>query len=942
MHIEVTASRDEPQQTVKGNLLEQLAEELLRVQGYTVSTQVRVTASELDLLCTHKVSGKQIYVECKAHRDTLSANILTNLLGTVEFHDYSEGWLISTGPLGKDAKGFLSEWEQKTREKRERLSIYHPHRVIDALVSAKMLLEPPSIEASRILSDQWTAGEWTLLISPWGRYWACPTLVNGVPSGVLVFHATNGSQILDDELLIKLNSADSSLVELDFSAMGQSATEGEGQQPRTDEQRTAAVVEVEFGEKWTDYRPARPEHFVGRVKVQRSILRFFADVKKRRTDSRVFAVKGDSGLGKSSLVAKLRAVAQGSKKPGKLFLYAVDVRAASNSSYVYASFLAALRNAASNGFGTQNDLQVSNYADPLQSDSIRQFLAECERKHELVILVFDQFEELYSKPALFPVFDEIRKLMFSALSASTNLVLGFAWKTDTTVPQDHPAYHMWHQLADHRYEVFLSPFSHADAEHSLRLFESELGERLRPELRRYLIENSQGYPWLLKKLCIHLYDQMQAGSSQSQLEDTALDIGSLFDRDLSDLTAPQTACVKLVAEHAPIDWYEVLETAGADVVRELQQRRLVIRRGDKLNLYWDIFRDYVLAGTVPSIPFTYIPQAPSIAALLRVALQLDPAEPKTLAVISKKADFSESTVRNIIHDLEQFGIAQVQGDSALLDSHMKELDPSAVLARIRVVFRRHALTSLLKENNSAKPAYQAQLVQYLKRLNPTAQHHSRTWKTYANRMCLWMSTLGYLQRRNSGFLYDDRGDISREDAQHFRGERKRVVFIGDASPSRVVEALDYLQANGAQSFVRMKSLGFRNACAVLYRFQLIELTPAHDYRVVEGIIDGCSSTECVWEKVQKEDAVMCVVEHLLNKPVALPVEIGRMIAERFERTWTKASCVRVGNSLRQWARWLMSSRDGGKTIPPPPGRRRAIDGSTDHTLDLFASDEAPE
>ena len=117
MIIEVINELNAPN-TEKGNLLESLAAEFLRTQGYEVSSQVRVTASELDLLCKHNVSEMQIYVECKAHKDNLSAKVLTNLLGTVDLHEYSAGWLVSTGPLGKDAKGFVEKWEKKRSGKK--------------------------------------------------------------------------------------------------------------------------------------------------------------------------------------------------------------------------------------------------------------------------------------------------------------------------------------------------------------------------------------------------------------------------------------------------------------------------------------------------------------------------------------------------------------------------------------------------------------------------------------------------------------------------------------------------------------------------------------------------------------------------------------------------------------------------------------------------------
>lgn len=90
MQIEVASAPDMPPKE-KGDLLERFAGEYLRTQNYKVETQVRVTAAELDLLCKHQVRGLTLYVECKAHRDPLSANELTKLLGTIGFRNYDEG-----------------------------------------------------------------------------------------------------------------------------------------------------------------------------------------------------------------------------------------------------------------------------------------------------------------------------------------------------------------------------------------------------------------------------------------------------------------------------------------------------------------------------------------------------------------------------------------------------------------------------------------------------------------------------------------------------------------------------------------------------------------------------------------------------------------------------------------------------------------------------------
>jgi hypothetical protein len=88
----------------------------------------------------------------------------------------------------------------------------------------------------------------------------------------------------------------------------------------------------------------------------------------------------------------------------------------------------------------------------------------------------------------------------------------------------------------------------------MTIFEKELGQKVRPELRRQLMENSQGYPWLLKKLCIHVYDQIFSGIRQAGLVET-LDIASLFDRDLQGLTSAEQTCLMLIAHSAPADWF---------------------------------------------------------------------------------------------------------------------------------------------------------------------------------------------------------------------------------------------------------------------------------------------------------------------------------------------------------------------------------------------------
>ena len=61
MKIEVALNKSSSTKE-RGDLLESLAEKLLSAQSYEVIKEIRFTAVELDLLCRHKINGKEIYV----------------------------------------------------------------------------------------------------------------------------------------------------------------------------------------------------------------------------------------------------------------------------------------------------------------------------------------------------------------------------------------------------------------------------------------------------------------------------------------------------------------------------------------------------------------------------------------------------------------------------------------------------------------------------------------------------------------------------------------------------------------------------------------------------------------------------------------------------------------------------------------------------------------
>ncbi|MGL4087355.1 ATP-binding protein, partial [Escherichia coli] len=141
------------------------------------------------------------------------------------------------------------------------------------------------------------------------------------------------------------------------------------------------------------------------------------------------------------------------------------------------------------------------------------------------------------------------------------LVVVFSWRTGITLGDENPEYSMLNLLKDYRVEKKLEPFDLKDSSKLINSFELNTGFKLNKPLRTRLIQQAQGYPWLLKKLCIHVFKKLKGGISQDQMLVSQLQISNLFHEDL-DRPEKQNSCLKFVAKNSPISQYEVTKEFG--------------------------------------------------------------------------------------------------------------------------------------------------------------------------------------------------------------------------------------------------------------------------------------------------------------------------------------------------------------------------------------------
>jgi len=883
--------------TERGNLLQDLMRDVFDATNHTSSPPIRITGMEIDVTATHNVTNEKIYAECKAYREPIKADTISKLLGNVVIKNVNQGWLVTTSRLSKDAEGLREEWEQKPPEKRRQLQIYNPPRLLDLLISSNRILDPSKLTAT----PENIRGTWYLLLTNLGRYWASLVPEAGVPSRVIVYDAHTGKLINDVDIVQKLKLTDTTLRDFDW----QITPSDTSKVVESSSYLFETVVDVAIGDTWVDYRPARPQDFVGRHDLQNNLRDFFLRVRSGSTNTRLFSISGPSGWGKSSLIAKVRDRCGNKANRKKFYMTAFDMRAAKSANYVSAALLRSFSLAIQRNFILPPvlPLQVGPPAAPLDNESLQDCLQQLGAKNRVLILVFDQFEEVLTKQELRELFNRLRLLALSVDAQQENIVVGFAWKSDAFLPQDHPAYYLWHQLKDRRLDLDVPRFGSKDVPQALTLFQKELKQRLNPVLRLQLVQHCQGFPWLLKKLCIHVFNLLvKGGLTQTQVLERGLDVRGLFEADLSEISGKETLCLKEIAKQAPVEWVQIVEQFGNDVYTSLLDKRLIIRSGDRLNAYWDIFRDYLRSNEIPHVPVSFLPGT-EVRTLVRAATVTfaNRQTGVTLQKMSTLLFINNRSAGNVVRDLQMFGLAERQGDRVVSTIDIKDSKEigTTIAKLIASAINNHVFTILLRKN-FAKDSMVSEhhLLEFFNEAFPYASLRDDTKRMYTRRLAKYLTAIGFFERIGSLWRLIDELTEQLVLMPRVRGTGN---FLGDAPPERVLEVIRRL-AKSPVLRADLNQSNLRNAVACAITLGLAITHAGIVYRREDIDVIDASLVKAVTNTRSFK-----MVSGLISKsPDISATEIGKSLSEQLNLPWSDATNLRRGNALRKWVRWSQS------------------------------------
>ena len=747
----------------KGKFFEKLVAELLKKARYRVTQRVYLAGMEIDVLAEHLDSKQKAYVECKFEKTPLQADVLTKALGNALTTGVPLTYVFSTAPPGKGAKGILEN--ERIRNGAPKLSYHGPDSLFDWFQEAKNLELPSIPENTKIISL-------TLLITPSFYCWVVEEGEFGIPKQAIVFPIENTDKI-DFEVIQNLWSG------VEVVNVKASSSESNKVMSRHAEEEEI-VTSVGMADGFDDYRPCRPQDFIGRKSTQNKVCDFLERVRNKENTTRIICFRGLSGHGKSSIVIKLADEFRKNKNRDKYFLYPIDVRSARSPLFVAKAVRASLQQAVDDHFIGIPGQQVSigSIGLLLSSNNIQTLLAELENKNRLIIIFFDQFEELFTKESLSSVFDAFNYLALEIDSLKANIVLGFSWRTGLNPPEDHKAFSFWHNLRDKRYELLIEPFTKEEAPQLLNKLSEHIGERLNERLRKRLLNDSQRLPWLLKKLSIHVSHQIKNGVTQLELLSKQFNISSLFDDDLDQLSKSELICLQYIAANSPADTIDVTEKFGNTPDR-LMENRLVVKIGQNYTLYWDIFRDYLLSKTIPTVYWKYIPRTQLTVVLKAIELLQNNSMDST--ELATRINYQQKSCSNLILDLQNFFLAKrEQNDQNLItvQAELRCARPLEIADYLSKQFNEHIIVQKLRETVAVGKKISPENFRKIFELAyPEKKIKSKqTLETYCRRMVQWLVFAGFLERRNKSVIRPLEG-----------GEQKGVI------PTEQQEISDYTQ-----------------------------------------------------------------------------------------------------------------------------------------------------
>jgi Mn-dependent DtxR family transcriptional regulator len=732
---EIVIIFDEKNSSKKGTYFEKLINNIFIQQRYKVQGNVNFTGMEFDLLCQHKDrDNEQILVECKA-KDKLSSDEITKFAFNVSHKKIKYGYFLYTKNFAHQVQGIINEFKGDVDKRYDNLYFWNSEKIIELLIEFKQ------IKKFEFPMNKFDLKKVTLFFSFEGFYYI-PLFSDTIqPKYFSIFNSKTLENINDNETIEHIKKYIKDIEQLTFYSFETKRDNKVNISKLDDEIET--IAEVRESQSWHDLKPASFQYFIGRDEFINKITNLLKDIIEKKISDKVFYIDGKSGWGKSSLLVALRGKYRNKYYKNRYFTYVVDSRSANSQSFISLAFTSMLEKATKENFIPKklSSISIPSHFDILGAKEINDLEKYLEVNNKALVLVFDQFEDIFRKESILKSFF---KLLTDINLHESNIILGFSWKSETIYSADEKEVTaLLSQSKEHSIAITMSEFGMKESTQLIKQLEKDISEKLDDEFKRRIIDTSQGFPWLIKKLCVHIYKQLQEDNiTLDDLFSQDLNVESLFKKDLEDCNDKEIRALRLIAQRAyegnMFDRIEVNETIPESIITDLTNKNLIIKTATKYNIYWDIFRDYLVTDEVPKVGENYLIRIRPNSAFDILTVFKKRTE-MTLTEVSSYVSNTEGTVGNQLRELRSFGLIEYKDEKYSLKDTNFEINEENFKNYLKEKLQKHTFYLELIKIKDKKIGLE-EVIEIIKNKNNTgSKYKEKTLLDYAQKFLVWLS-----------------------------------------------------------------------------------------------------------------------------------------------------------------------------------------------------------
>lgn len=745
----------------KGKFWEDVSAHLFRKYRLKVIQNIEFDGMQTDIYVKNLDTNERGLIECKFHQESIDAPTIFKLMGQALYKKVAFAYLLSTSDLNGKAKAVVDGYKNE-QHKPFNLVVWDSNELAEAFRDLHNIKRPDMDKISGSFETL------TLLVTHQKDFfWVVEEMgKSNSPNRAIIFPTHKSESSLSSEEWKEYFARDEQWKNLEITVYNQPGIEPKDKliNQLSSDIKEVIVSTINQADSFDDYhRPSRPEDFFGRETHQEKFWEFVKNVRDKTTDLRVVSFSGNTGLGKSSLVLKLASEC-GSKSENEdkrnVYIYHIDVTSVNDKNanlFISAAIIKALEGAIDSKFvEIPNHLVSINPESPFHSESIRLLIEKLENSDKVIVIFFDQFEEILTKDALSSLYGLFKEAAYKIDSLKKNIVLGFCWRTDVHLPPEHPASSTWEKLQERLKNIKLAEFSESESLELLDGFKEYVTAKKDKELEiitkaTSLRDNLSSQPWFnqpwyLKRECGELYnqdiDQSKLNPDQNKVI-TKFDIETSFNKDIQGaIITGDDKCLKYIAKFSPVSKMDVRREFNKDVISSLLKSKLVIETGENYKIYWDIFREFMLDGKLPEMIISYRPRT-KISTVLKIFRLLNKYE--TISDLVYVSEYAESTVKNALQDLQNFFEVTKDKKSGKIIASEKffKLKDEEIAEKLAEQIEAHVVIKKIYEQ--LNPGEWMWLAEVQNLLSEEEKLKSTTATDYASKMLSWFHFAGLLE-----------------------------------------------------------------------------------------------------------------------------------------------------------------------------------------------------